>query len=75
MLYEQYIIKITNALNKRDLYEKNEDFSEDLANYIRDKLARRNEQFQIKDVTMLIIILGVMTIKMSVSNLTITLKI
>ena len=51
VLYERYINKITKVLNKRgkddlyELYDKNEKFSEDLFDFIRDKLDLRNEQF------------------------------
>ena len=50
MIDEKFINKITRFLNKKvredlyDIYKRNEDFSEDLVKYIRDKLAQSNEQ-------------------------------
>ena len=49
-MFEKYINKNTKVLNKKgrddlyDLYNKNEKFSGGLVNYIRSKLAWRDEQ-------------------------------
>ena len=53
--------KVTKVLNRKgvtvlyDLYENNGKFSEDLANYIRNKLAKKSEQMLDKNVTTLLL--------------------
>ena len=54
--YEKHINKITKVLSKKggddlkELYNKNEKLSDDLVNYIRDKLALRKDQILDKKV-------------------------